>query len=269
MKRDQPDRVRLGSATSVRSTVFREAVRVAIVCTLALAGTASAQEDYEAARERFDRAQAQYDAGNFALAADGFREAYDMMEGHPRRHMVLFNLARCLDRSAAMRQARDAYQQYLAEGGAGEPDGATARERIEELDRRIALSATSDAQDEHTERAAAPTGDDTLVIAGGAVLGAGAAGFIAMGIFGGLALAEDARLRDGCGATRSCSEAEVADADTFALASDISLGLAGAAAIAGGILLAVGLTSGGADERAAVVPWIAPSGAGVVAHVPF
>jgi hypothetical protein len=107
------------------------------------------------------------------------------------------------------------------------------------------------------------------VIAGGVVLGAAAAGFVSMGIFGGMALAEDSRLRDGCGATTSCSASDVADADTFALASDISLGVAGAAAIAGAVLLVVGLTSGGGDERAAVVPWIAPSGAGVVAHVAF
>lgn len=241
-----------------------------VVFLLALTSSvASAQEvGYEVARAHFDRAQALYDAGSYALAADGFREAYDLMEDHPRRHLVLFNLARSLDESGASRQALARYREYLELSPADDPQRVTALERIPELERRVALSESGSGED-----AGAPAdqgGDGTLVVAGGAVLGGAAAGFVAMAIFGGLALAEDSRLRDGCGATASCSEAEVADADTFALVSDVSLGIAGAAAIAGGVLLIVGLVSGGGDERAAVVvPWVNPNGAGVVARVAF
>jgi len=100
------------------------------------------------------------------------------------------------------------------------------------------------------------------------LLGLGGAGFVMMGIFGGLALAEDDALSGGCGATASCSDDEVADADTFASIADIGLTVGAVAAAAGLVLLIVGLTSGGDDEAptAFIAPQISDSQLGILAQ---
>lgn len=151
--------------------------------------------------------------------------------------------------------------------------GARARERVVLVPAGDQAAEHIESQPEaRVETRLEPSGgaDDGLIgaaIAGYAVAGAGA---IVMAIFGGLTAAEHGALAEGCGATRSCSPSDVADTNTFALVGDVGLGVALAGAVAGSVLLAIGLASGDdASEQATVIPWITPDGAGAVGHLRF
>src|SRR5690606_29178158 len=89
-------------------------------------------------------------------------------------------------------------------------------------------------------------------------------------IFGGLTASSHSALAEGCGATRSCTPADVAETNTFARVSDVSLGVTLAGAVVGSVLLAVGLSaSGGSEQRATLTPWITPEGACAVEQLRF
>ena len=232
-----------------------------------------AQDDSPQIREaqaRFHVAEAQFEQENFALAADTFREVYEMMAGHSRRYLVLFNIGRCLEETGAYRQAAEAYRQYLEEGGATATNAPDIRARAEEMDRRATLTGGTQPPPTGTtvsaEVAPGPSGpDEGLLFGGVASLGVAVAGFAVMGIFGGMALSEDSSLASGCGATASCQPEDVADANTFALVSDIGLGIGAAAAVAGVVLVILGLTSssGGDTARLRVMPVASMNGAGI------
>lgn len=116
----------------------------------------------------------------------------------------------------------------------------------------------------------APTGPDRGLI-GGAIGGYAIAGvgLIVMAVFGGLTAAEHGDLAEGCGATRTCTSTDVADANTFALVSDVGLGVAVAGAVVGTILLAVGLSTDSSGEEATLTPWATPDGVGAIVRARF
>lgn len=237
-------------------------------------GAAEDSPQLREAQARFQVAQAQFEQENFALAADTFREVYEMMAGHPRRYLVLFNIGRCLEATGAYRQAGEAYRQYLEEGGDQAANASEMTARAEEMERRSALTEGPPTNSAETtaettveaDVASTPSGpDEGLLFGGVATLGVAVAGFAVMGIFGGMALAEDSNLAKGCGATASCQPEDVANADTFALVSDIGLGIGAAAAIAGTVLVILGLTSSSSGDTAGlrVTPMASMNGAGI------
>lgn len=261
-----------GMTRAVALLVIAGLSSVALVARAQDDGVTEDSPQLREAQARFHVAEAQFEQENFALAADTFREVYDMMEGHPRRYLVLFNIGRCLEETGAYRQAAAAYRQYLEEGGAQATNASDMRARAEEMERRAALTEAppSTRSGETTvvaEVAPAPSGpDEGLLFGGVATLGVAVAGFAVMGISGGMALAEDSSLASGCGATASCRPEDVADADTFALVSDLGLGLGAAAAIAGTVLVILGLTSSSGGDTAGlrVMPVASTSGAGIL-----
>lgn len=150
--------------------------------------------------------------------------------------------------------------------------GGRARERITLVPASgaAALSGSADPEASMTRGATSSGPDDGLIgtaIGAYAVAGAGA---VVMAIFGGLTASSHSALAEGCGATRSCTPADVAETNTFALVSDVSLGVTLAGAVVGSVLLAVGLSaSGGSEQRATLTPWITPEGAGAVGQLRF
>lgn len=150
--------------------------------------------------------------------------------------------------------------------------GARARERIvlvptgEEV---ASTDAASPSVSGGSEPAAAGSDDGLLGSAIGAYAVAGV-GAVVMAAFGGLTIAEHGALSEGCGATSSCTPSDVADANTFALVSDIGLGVALAGAVVGTVLLIVGLSGdGGSEEQATLTPWFTADGGGAAARVRF
>lgn len=107
----------------------------------ALAGVAHAQESdarMAEARARFDPAVAIFEQGDYAGALAEFQRIYDLLEGHPRRFFVLYNVARCHEALFRYDTALDTYQRYLREGGVGTQYEQDTRQRISALEQRLA-----------------------------------------------------------------------------------------------------------------------------------
>jgi tetratricopeptide (TPR) repeat protein len=274
---------------------------VALAVAIA-AGPAAAQElsaDDRRARTHFEAGRLHYEDGAYDRALEEFQRAWELSHRAP----LLINLATVKERLAMYREAAADLRQYLElvpdaperarlerrianlerlERERGQPSQAEAQARAEAAPAPAEAAAATPqtpqtAATPQTAQTAAPSpaepasGPDGGLLAGAlAGYGVALAGGVLMGVFGGLALSEDAALADGCGATASCTDEQVADANTFALVSDVGLGLAAAGAAAGTVLLILGLSSSGADEdRASVAPWLAPEGAGVVTRGRF
>ncbi|GAB5545809.1 MAG: hypothetical protein SangKO_055690 [Sandaracinaceae bacterium] len=251
-----------------RGGTMRKTALVLAALVALNASFAAAQEDTDPvarARVVFGDALEAYEAHEYANAARLFRQVYDLMDGQERQYVVLYNLGQCLKDAGQYEEARTAFLRYLDEGGElvqnrGEVDGLLEEiaERLGENDEPVVRETVL------VERGP----DEGLVTTSLISFGVGAAGFVAMGVFGGLALAEHDALQSGCGATRSCTADEVATADTFALVADIGLGVGAAGVAAGLALLLIGISSGGGSEQAtAFSPWVTADGAGATGWV--
>ncbi len=237
----------------------------------ALAQEEAEDAQYREARARFDVAQAEFERGHYALAADQFGEVYRMLEGHPRQYLVLYNIARCYEESGLHAQAADAFERYLAEGGDQLENAPEVRTRLAEQRRRADLTAQRPSAETETPESsvAPPRNDDGGLMLGSIISFATAgAGLGLTAIFGSLALVEHDNLANGCGATTSCTPADVAASDTYAIVADVGLGVGGAAAIAGIVLLAIALSSNGGSqpaETATLTPtgWLSESSIGL------
>lgn len=86
------------------------------------------------ARAHLDRGDQLFEAGGFDAAVAEYQGAYDLMQSHPLRYLVLYNLAQCYERLSEYDVALARYRQYLDEGGAGEDDAAEVRGRISVLE---------------------------------------------------------------------------------------------------------------------------------------
>jgi hypothetical protein len=99
----------------------------------------------------------------------------------------------------------------------------------------------------------------------------GGLGFVALGVFGALALSEDSALEEECVTAYGigggyCTGDEVSTAQTYALIADIGLGVGIAGAVVGLILLL--LSDGGSDDSSArIAPLVSPTVAGISAEV--
>ncbi|MDQ3031952.1 MAG: PEGA domain-containing protein [Myxococcota bacterium] len=100
----------------------------------------SAGEDtpaYREALERFEDAQRVFDQGDYRAALAEFQRIYDLLEGHPNRHFVLFNLGRSYEELHRYDRAIQMYQRYLDEGGAAAEDRADVEASLRALERLL------------------------------------------------------------------------------------------------------------------------------------
>ena len=261
------------------------------VATLALLTAASQQARAQAGPSTDDRARlhfqsgaAYYDAGEYESAVREFQSAYDLSH----RPQLFYNLYLCEQAIGNLEAAAAHLERYLAEveeienrdtlqsrlvhlrerverRAAGEEDpGPTAEETAEQQQRAAPVEPA-----EPETRAAPPPppdrGPNVGAIAGFSVAALGVIGAV---IFGPLTIGEDGSLAGGCGATRSCTEADTSALSTYALLTDVSLGVALAGALAGTLFLVLDLGSGGGGsggERASlrVSPLAGPGTAGL------
>lgn len=84
---------------------------------LAVVAPVSAQDDprMQEAQAQFRIGQALYEARDFNGALAQFQRVHDMLEGHPRRYFVRFNIAACQEALFRYSAALASYQAYLAE----------------------------------------------------------------------------------------------------------------------------------------------------------
>jgi tetratricopeptide (TPR) repeat protein len=209
--------------------------------------TAVAQTDgpvSDEARQRFELAARHFDQGDFASALTEWQRVYALLDGHPNREFVAYNMARANEQLGRNREALELYERYLAatEGRADAPNRPEAQRHAQELRLRLQL-AEEDTGGEAGAFAPSPVG-----ITVGAI---GVASVIAGGIVGGLALAQDGSARADCEGSRCTPEAYAAIGDAHTLAA-VSDGLLwGGLAVAAAGLVLVFVLSGGNEGTAA------------------
>ncbi|MBI2894524.1 MAG: hypothetical protein HYY06_13310 [Deltaproteobacteria bacterium] len=203
----------------------------------------------------FERSETEYQEGNFSEAAALLRQAYDL-HSEP---ILLYNLGRALEGLGEAAGAIDAYGRYLAADG-NAPDRGAIEQRIATLRRQIeerdALEREARAAERPRRRTATPSGansprpveapEEVEEAAPRAhtgagrgrgplpwiVTGVGAAGLVAGGVFGALALERHSAAVDEQFQLDAIAKQDTAE--TFATVSTVSL-------IAGGVVTAAGL----------------------------
>lgn len=101
--------------------------------------------EFREAMERFGDAQAIFDRGDFRAALAEFQRIYDLLEGHPNRYFVLFNLARSYEELHRYDRAIELYRRYLDEGGPeadGRSDVEASLRALERLLGTVQISLT-------------------------------------------------------------------------------------------------------------------------------
>ena len=98
--------------------MLRRASLWVVFLTLFQAAPLHAQENDPRMREaeaQFGIGESLYRARDFNGALAQFQRVFDMLEGHPRRYFVRFNVAACQEALFRYGEALASYQGYLAE----------------------------------------------------------------------------------------------------------------------------------------------------------
>jgi tetratricopeptide (TPR) repeat protein len=228
------------------------ALVLALLLPTALTSAQSSEDTDERARLHFRSGAAYYDAGEYEDALREFQSAFELSQ----RPALYYNLYLCEQAIGSLEIAAEHLEHYLAE--VPEVENRTVLEqRLASLRTRIERRAAGEAdpggeRDEGRPIDAPPleaSGDETNATEGPAPAEPGlnvpaiaafsvaAVGLIGAVIFGPLTLAEDSSLAGSpCAASRSCDTGSLT---TYALLTDISFGVAAAAAIAGLVLALV------------------------------
>lgn len=109
-------------------------VLVAGVTAPALAQEGDAEAgDAAGAREKFMKGQQAYQQGDYDVAIEAWKSAYDI----DPRPLILYNLSQAYERYGMLPEAADALEKYLAEANAQDPNRDVARARLSALKERL------------------------------------------------------------------------------------------------------------------------------------
>jgi hypothetical protein len=241
----------------------------ALIASLTLIPPALAQNpppsDTESkARALFDRGVELSNKGQWAEACPVFAEADELHSTGGTR----LRLADCYEHLGELEKARAIYSLIVRESGSEQQQErvAVARDRIRRIDEQLRKPAPAPAPeparvtpDPEPARRVEPVvvEEDHALLSpapGVVLLGVGGAGLVVGAVLGGLALAQEADVRDACrdGHCPIEQQAEADAAEKKALGADIALGIGGALVVAGVVLLVVSVTQDDADERASI-----------------
>jgi len=266
----------VGAFVSVFRRVSAVLFVVSVVIGSASSHRASAQSagDDERARMHFQSGRLHFEVGEYQEALAEFRAAYSLSH----RATLLLNMANAEERLGLYADAVESLRTYLASTTDAE-ERARIERRAENLEARVREQEASQSPAESPEPVAtdsaasttdAETSDSSRHLAPALIAyGVAAAGFVTMAVAGPLAVSEDHALADGCGATASCSAADVASADRRALVADIGLGVGVAGAAVGTVLLLVRPNHRDVATSFVLVPRMSRNAAGAVAMVRF
>jgi tetratricopeptide (TPR) repeat protein len=231
---------------------------ITLTLLLLILAPAAASADKAKARALFDRATKQYNLGEYATAAEAFKAAYDEYPDPT----LLYNLAQCERQLAHKSRAITLYRSYLRELPDA-PNAAEARRLVASLEQdvareekqRKAAEARAHAleqqrqeqhlQDQRAASVVSPTVEPPTSRArawwknpaGWALIGVGvAAGAAGTGL---LVAANNDQNSAPKAATLADAHSLVNEASTFRAAGYAMVGIAGAAAVAGVLVLAL------------------------------
>ena len=91
-----------------------------------------------AAREHFDRGATLYEQENWDGALAEFRQAHEVLAGHPLQPLAVYNMARCHEHLFQYGEAMTLYRRYLEQAGPDAEDRAEVEARVEVLDGLLA-----------------------------------------------------------------------------------------------------------------------------------
>lgn len=196
-------------------------ISFAVLLAVLSSGSAMAQGEESSspdeARAVFLRATELYNSRSYARAEIEFRRAWELLDGHPRRALVLVNIGRCVESQPGREaEALELFERALAETNALAAEDAgirearhIAEERIAELNARMAARGPEERPESEASRAPASSPSSSsgraaepLSPVGPIVLAVGGAMILAGAITGGLALAEHDDVTGMCDAQR-------------------------------------------------------------------
>jgi tetratricopeptide (TPR) repeat protein len=236
------------------------------------------------AKALFELGTQRYEEARYAEAIEAFEEAYRLSE----RPALLYNLANANERMGNVKAAIRHLEQYKPNAPADEQQTidrrlANLRERLPTETPQPAIEPSLVPQPATTPGPApasapapgpdqgAAAGDEDgsgLVLAGGVLLGIGSAALVVGGILGGLTLSERSTAEDNCSGGFCTQEGlDAADREeNLALGTDLAIGLGGATAVTGLIMLIIGATDDGSggDVATMVVPTPLRGGGGAL-----
>ncbi|HHH27393.1 MAG TPA: tetratricopeptide repeat protein [Polyangiaceae bacterium] len=194
-------------------------------------------EDDQRARQHFESGASYFSEGAYENALVEFEHAYRLS---PRTAM-LYNLGTTYERLGRFSDAADSFERYMREMGDELERRELLQQRIVNLRRRAASHQQTAAS---TTTPAASDDGGGLLIGGAVALGVAGVGVVLAGVFGGMALAEEQSVRDGCFTSGTCTPDAVSGMDSLALASDISWISAAVIGGVGVVLVVLGATAG-------------------------
>jgi len=200
----------------------------------------------EMAKRHYDNGAAYYSQADYKAAIDEFQKAYKLN----RAPELLHNLGRCHEALGELDRAIELFEQYLRERPKA-PNRVTLELRIKNLRKRLkpapkppATPATAPAPKPREVPVIPPpvtpqARTSPMKIAGWAAVGLGAAGLVAAGVLGGLASKETGEYEDAWSDGLPASEGKqiLERAEGYEVGMFVALGVGGAAAIAGVVLL--------------------------------
>lgn len=254
-------------------------------CLLALALSSTARADTDDPKALFERATVEFRLGRFHDAARTYERVYELHHDP----VILYNCAQSYRLANEPEKALIFYKSYLSS------TDATNREEVEgriaELERVIAEQKKANERPPNevvvpkppptegkalppptSQSGAAPTEDHgrTKTIAGIALLGtavAAAVGGIVAAVFSGKA---SDSINSAAKANQPFDPQQEKNGSTDTIVSGVMFGVAGAAAIAGGVLLTLGVRERHAREsRVSLLPAISSTSVGGVAAIRF
>ena len=133
--------------TEVAGADYRRLTIVAALVLLswaAVARPAEAQEEappspeIAEARQHYAQGEALFEAENYEGALAELQRAYELLEGHPSRIGILYNIGQCYERLFRYDRALDYYRRYVESAGEDSEDVAEVRGITSALERLLA-----------------------------------------------------------------------------------------------------------------------------------
>jgi tetratricopeptide (TPR) repeat protein len=229
------------------------------------------EQDDARARTHFEAGRSYYEVGNCERAVEEFRQAL-ALSNRPALHM---NVAICEERLGMWDEAAESLTLFRDALPPEDEQRARIEQRIANLRERAARAqeearmareaeAAQRAQTDVPRPEARRVYDEGLLVPAVALFAGGAAVLVVTAVTGGLAISERDHIAAGCGASQSCSPAELQALRDFALSADVTLGVGLGLVVIGGILLWADPPH---EDEVEVAPVVSQNEIGVRIHV--
>lgn len=223
------------------------------------------------ARHSFQVASDAFEGGDYETAVSEFRAAYELT----RATDLLFNIYLAEERAGRLDEAEAALTQYLAAGTIEAEQRRLLDRRLERLRARIASREPVALEEEEPEVLLAspiappepePIVDTSAPMAAIVTLALAGAFAVSFGVFVALSEVEDQRLAGVCGRDAGgwCTASDVSALQVYDVIADVSWIGAAVLAVTGTVLMFALPWETHERPRAAALPWVSPTGAGLV-----